>query len=637
MNKIRVEQMMYGYHNGHTLLASSLGKKISGQRITDILSDASGNGFFQPYITGYPLQRDGYYAFSKTWYAEEMPRPGCVWTHILLFPFDFVASESAEKAWSSLFFRPSDLKDFSEYTETMTISDEIEEISEDGNGGYPYMVYTLFSTDQHIYVCDADGEKYENALMDIVLKSPMEFRENMTVCSGTKSNRFFHDDVFAFQIAKERVVKQICKSVKDSVVYKGVSEDIELPTWARYLSGLLYYGEQEKLFDLGMFYHETMRAGIKELAKVLFATDSFKKREEFDIFLSYFDRISGGAYYKDRTIEGVFFEEQSYMDDKFTMKSIIDYLVDSILGHTLSSKINDKKIPIKKRRIFGEEIYQNPNNVRKIIYSYMKDELDENGAELSEEIIGRIEVNDLKEIFNLDRNVCKVLIGKRPHLAICKDLWKQSEDFQKEMLDTAAEADVGGKVAIELAEVIVANSNGHIAEFAVEKMGESICGVVISEIEKYIENGGGGKAEDDLLFTEWMPVLVGKREYFEKLLQLDLDWNVTHNLMRQIDPFKNFNDAELGVFTELLQKYERQIENADLVEDAIFSLFFVIRDMDAFSGDFKNWVFDRLNVKLERNEMPYEEWSKMEKVLPSVEIERSWDKCLRLRMAFGRE
>ena len=35
---------------------------------------------FDQYVTGYPLDSINAYALAMTWYAPEMPRPGCVWT-----------------------------------------------------------------------------------------------------------------------------------------------------------------------------------------------------------------------------------------------------------------------------------------------------------------------------------------------------------------------------------------------------------------------------------------------------------------------------------------------------------------------------------------------------------------------------
>jgi hypothetical protein len=54
-----------------------------------VLSDMSGPSMqpgFDEYLTGYPLPGSDFFVFAKTWYAPEMQRPGCVWTHSLLIP-----------------------------------------------------------------------------------------------------------------------------------------------------------------------------------------------------------------------------------------------------------------------------------------------------------------------------------------------------------------------------------------------------------------------------------------------------------------------------------------------------------------------------------------------------------------------
>jgi hypothetical protein len=54
-----------------------------------VLSDMSGPSMqpgFDEYLTAYPLPGTDLFVFAKTWYAPEMQRPGCVWTHSLLIP-----------------------------------------------------------------------------------------------------------------------------------------------------------------------------------------------------------------------------------------------------------------------------------------------------------------------------------------------------------------------------------------------------------------------------------------------------------------------------------------------------------------------------------------------------------------------
>lgn len=52
-----------------------------------VLSDMSGPSMqpgFDEYLTAYPLPGTELFVLAKTWYAPEMQRPGCVWTHSLL-------------------------------------------------------------------------------------------------------------------------------------------------------------------------------------------------------------------------------------------------------------------------------------------------------------------------------------------------------------------------------------------------------------------------------------------------------------------------------------------------------------------------------------------------------------------------
>jgi hypothetical protein len=70
-----------------------------------VLSDMSGPSMqpgFDEYLTGYPLIGTEHFVFAKTWYAGEMRRPGCVWTHSLLVPRAQVGSVSATRLLAHL-------------------------------------------------------------------------------------------------------------------------------------------------------------------------------------------------------------------------------------------------------------------------------------------------------------------------------------------------------------------------------------------------------------------------------------------------------------------------------------------------------------------------------------------------------
>ena len=106
---IQIHQALWGYSNGHHLLASSTSLSSQSMKILEPLTDLSGPDKSEPfdgYLTGCYLSSDNYYALSKTWYAPEMPRHGCVWTHTLLIKSDVSNSWNTFQI-NSLFHRPN--------------------------------------------------------------------------------------------------------------------------------------------------------------------------------------------------------------------------------------------------------------------------------------------------------------------------------------------------------------------------------------------------------------------------------------------------------------------------------------------------------------------------------------------------
>lgn len=105
---IRLDQFLFGYRDGHRMLAGS--RKISDDTASTLLlySDlAPGlSSGFSPYWTALTLKSAKAVALMRTWPAPEMPRPGCVWTHAVLLPFAELARIDHLSKLQSLFQRP---------------------------------------------------------------------------------------------------------------------------------------------------------------------------------------------------------------------------------------------------------------------------------------------------------------------------------------------------------------------------------------------------------------------------------------------------------------------------------------------------------------------------------------------------
>lgn len=106
----RIEQALYGYRDGHRRLAGSAEPlEPSAEQTMLVLSDlaAPGAKSFDAYLTGFPLPGASRYVLARTWPADEIHRPGAVWTHALLIPFARLAHIDDPGDMLAAFRRPS--------------------------------------------------------------------------------------------------------------------------------------------------------------------------------------------------------------------------------------------------------------------------------------------------------------------------------------------------------------------------------------------------------------------------------------------------------------------------------------------------------------------------------------------------
>lgn len=103
-------QALFGYDGGHQLLAASLRLPVEASHFlataTDLSGSAPPHGFNQSY-TGVAVPETNFYALFSTWLAPEMPRPGCVWSHVLLIDLADIAELRDLGALRALFLRPA--------------------------------------------------------------------------------------------------------------------------------------------------------------------------------------------------------------------------------------------------------------------------------------------------------------------------------------------------------------------------------------------------------------------------------------------------------------------------------------------------------------------------------------------------
>src|ERR1041385_2763925 len=115
---ISLHQCLFGYDDGHRLLAAST--NLAAEALSQLLplTDlAPGLNFasLKSYWTGIPIPSMKAYALIRTWPAPEMPRPGCVWSHVLLIAFADIPRFVTLRALAECTSRPQLAIGFSSY------------------------------------------------------------------------------------------------------------------------------------------------------------------------------------------------------------------------------------------------------------------------------------------------------------------------------------------------------------------------------------------------------------------------------------------------------------------------------------------------------------------------------------------
>lgn len=123
-NSIAVQQLLFGYDRGHTLLAYSnnLAKRLSSNILSDTDWDTRVSEKVDGYISARPISGEKFYAIMKTWRAPEMPRPGCVWTHALILAEADISRVADLTTIADQLLRPSQFGNFARFKTELKIN-----------------------------------------------------------------------------------------------------------------------------------------------------------------------------------------------------------------------------------------------------------------------------------------------------------------------------------------------------------------------------------------------------------------------------------------------------------------------------------------------------------------------------------
>lgn len=622
MNSIYVEQILFGYKNGHTLISTSLNNKLKQQKNVEILSDASGKGKFNTYITCFPLVEDGYYVFSKTWYATEMERPGCVWTHMLLIKFEDLLKGNGNIDVSKLFHKPESVNDYANYSRSVCCEKQSYRVD---SPNYNYVIYTMLYSMKNALIEDNDAEAYEIPIIDILTKLPINILKKLSVCTCSFANRYINNEVFSYQVTWNGNAKYLARDIGNPVIYKSREYISNYPLWVRYIGDKFKENRQSEIYSFCEKYKHYDRKDMRELSKVLYSVNEFKEKQNVQSFLALINKVEIQDALEDRTIEMLYFENDVDVQKWFLEESIIEQLVSEMQnkeGPFVKKNISSNIISKHAKKIYDEN---NRKRLQKIFAKFINKKLNQNGEKIVKAIIRLMKPNDLYKIFNMDFNICSVLVRVDAKFLLCKQIWFQDKNFQLELLHNANIESINQMEKV--IDCIIKNTKQDIADEVYELFGDTMLKVVSEYCKK-----------EELLSNEqcqmWIPYLARKKQLYLALLSQIKDMNVLYNIMEHVDSYLICDDYELDIWIDTFSDRLDNIEDERMYDCAIFLLPIILKEYKCASNKLIKFVYEKIYSTLEKSAMDYTQWKKIDPLLPQVDIEQSWDKCLRLKLAF---
>lgn len=337
-----IEQTLYGYNKGHGLLASSFPVRPNNDSsLMSVLSDWTGfrNELGEDsYMTFYPLSNGEKYAFAKTWYAEEMERPGCVWTHTLIVDLKEMDRNFDFRVLDDYFRRPQK-DDYELYQHKIEIdnfetrnSNVVFNMFDDMSLLVLYLL--LLGNNKNLFIYMDKAQRAYQALCFYLLQYlPLDMLKWISLSTGSASRRKFGSEDFSIQFTdnitnislsnapwKGKIAKENFTIGLLYIFEQSKRENDTFPSLIRLFREDIK-DEKEKLFAFAMLMKEldtalNEKVGEKEYANVLSLLEEYfpKQNEGIRLKSNFLSEKISSLY---GTEEDYLFQIASLKNDSF--------------------------------------------------------------------------------------------------------------------------------------------------------------------------------------------------------------------------------------------------------------------------------------------------------------------------------
>lgn len=644
-SNFQLHQTLHGYFDGHRLLKSSRELPVEVERTMLILSDMSGPRMvrgFETYLTGYPLKAIKSYAFARTWYAPEMARPGCVWTHTLIIQNSDLARILDLNPILNNFIRPEpNPKSWEQYSSELMMYPE--ELSSNSNKLRDDPMFqelalrallALYSMPLSQVFLSADRASADYELLTIALWSQQwaRLRRNFRFCTGSIANRKMYNETFDWQIIPYTNYREIKREVPDAVFID--TRDIlnDVPKWASFALGDLFNPQPNELRRfLREFGAETSKERpdfipllllYSEYLRVSQGTERISKLTK--LIAKLFPSPLDGMRVKARVFGGKDSKliKRSPYSLNLSEAALLEELASTEHYHAFDAEV----LNIKARA--AQLVNTDFNQASVIACSISSSKLTPIGEHYIDGIYEGIVLSNELAITADKFDLLYSLLRQKPELAQSPVLWRVSADEQRKFVKFIL--NVIRPTNEDIKHIVTAMLNGG-SDAVVHDIPRIYRNTVIETLLSWCNTLN--ETEPLSLGVEWKRLLSFNPDICIKWLKNNrqISSGTLLLLAAILDPNSSYViKGGVSIWGKVASIAKAQVEGTDLISIMSFLLALGFNNPGAGAVKLVIEAYETVHNAAENNQLSDPNWHVLEYLSPTVSWGGEWDKCERL-------
>ncbi len=589
----------------------------------DILSDYSNlenTNDFKSYYTGYFLENDRKIVIAKTWYAEEMERPGCVWTQSLIINFDdLIYCANSTTQLLSLFNRPDANNNKAKYGEVLKLSFNTSNNDDLDNKKFQYMIWIILGQKSPICVVSKNSEEYIIETLYVWLSCYSELKEGYSFITGVSSINSKNIEDINLQFCSNKTFN---KYIKIPLI-KSINEVEKFPVWVESASNWIINDKWQTFLKFKYLFNDLIDDSLDITMFIKLFSCFYVKDGFIDIYDSLYliDKIFGDSKSNiGNRLLSLYFQGEFDELGKYNM-----------LSNIVIASLNFSWIHIPPpifEKLIEESLETDIINTKKIV-SYL--------VNLEQPLIKEkylslyahlLTSKNFESFTNMEYNICNELISINPILAMNYEVWKQSLSFQQGILETLKVSSLDITKTTDMIKIILSTSKFDFSnEIYFIWREKSILNFINCLLGIDYLNCNETTVMSKICKNHSQNVIQFLEEKYKYLLKEQILF-----LFTMIDPYldtisyKNFEQIYMSISVNTLND-----EQKNLVADTY--LPYILRSGYKFSDSIVNFSVTNVYERLESSTYPNINWQKLKRILPEASLFNQWDKCKQLRKA----